>query len=74
MTGIGLGITGTTTPLFQTNFEPALTQVYFLPDAVAVSPTFLQLFPGVGAAAFKGSAATKLISRVRIALSLSFTQ
>ena len=71
--GIGLGVARTTTPLFQTNFEPAFTQVYFLPNAVAVSPAFLQLLPGVGVAAFKGSAAAKLISRVRMALSLSFT-
>ena len=46
-TGAGFG---TTTPLFQTNFDPLLTHVYFLPLYVEVAPTFEHLVPGVTAA------------------------
>ena len=49
--GVGVGWTGvgfgaeTFTPLFHTSFLPLLMQVYFLPFAVAVVPTFLQVSP-----------------------------
>jgi hypothetical protein len=39
------------TPLFQTSFVPDLTQVNFLPDAVAVVPAFVHLAPALGVAA-----------------------
>ncbi len=45
----GFGFT-TATPLFQTIFLPLLVQVNFLPFAVAVAPTFLQLSPALTAA------------------------
>jgi hypothetical protein len=38
------------TPLFQTSFFPDFTQVNFLPFAVAVVPTFLQVSPALIAA------------------------
>jgi hypothetical protein len=39
------------TPLFQTSFDPDLTQVNFFPPAVAVAPTFVHLAPALGVAA-----------------------
>jgi hypothetical protein len=39
------------TPLFQSSFVPDLTQVNFLPDAVAVEPAFVHLAPALGATA-----------------------
>jgi hypothetical protein len=51
--GLGFGIA---TPLFQTNFLPLFTHVNFLPLAVAVVPTFLQVSPDLTAAiAFIGT-------------------
>ena len=47
-TGNGLVIA---TPLFQTSFVPDLTQVNFLPDAVAVVPALVHLAPALGVAA-----------------------
>ena len=41
----------TATPLFQTSFAPNLTQVNFLPDAVAVVPALVHLAPALGVAA-----------------------
>jgi hypothetical protein len=56
--GVGVGVGVTTgsgffiaTPLFQTSFVPDLTQVNFLPEAVAVEPTFVHLAPALGVAA-----------------------
>jgi hypothetical protein len=54
--GAGVGVaTGDgfliTTPLFQTSFDPDLTQVNFFPLAVAVAPTFVHLAPASGVAA-----------------------
>ena len=47
--GVGAGSIGAgfaiATPLFQTSFLPLLMQVYFLPLAVAVVPTFLHVSP-----------------------------
>jgi hypothetical protein len=45
--GFGFGIT---MPLFQTSFLPLFTHVNFLPLAVAVVPTFLQVSPALTAA------------------------
>jgi hypothetical protein len=42
------------TPLFQTNFFPFLIQVNFFPWESAVIPSFLQVRPGLGEAAFAG--------------------
>lgn len=53
--GVGMGLGGAvgagfgeaiTTPLFQTNFFPDLTQVYVLPLETLVVPIFLQLALG----------------------------
>jgi hypothetical protein len=41
----------TATPLFQTSFAPNLTQVNFLPEAVAVAPALVHLAPALGVAA-----------------------
>ena len=52
--GVGLGVGAgflTTTPLFHTSFVPDLTQVNFLPAAVAVAPAFVHLAPALGVAA-----------------------
>ena len=54
--GVGVGVaTGVgfliATPLFQTSFDPDLTQVNFFPPAVAVAPTFVHLAPALGVAA-----------------------
>ena len=35
------------TPLFQINFLPDLTQVYFLPPSVLVAPTLVHLVPAM---------------------------
>ena len=53
--GVGVGVTVgvgliIATPLFHTNFLPLFTHVNFLPFAVAVTPTFLQLSPAFTAA------------------------
>ena len=56
--GIGSGVGVTTgegfliaTPLFQTSLLPDLTQVNFLPEAVAVVPALLHFAPALGAVA-----------------------
>ncbi len=59
--GVGVGVaTGNgfliATPLFQTSFFPDLTQVNFLPAAVAVAPTLVHLAPALGFAAWTGAA------------------
>ena len=46
----GFGAALIATPLFQTSFVPDLTQVNFLPDAVAVVPALLHLAPALAAA------------------------
>ena len=46
-TGTGFA---TATPLFQTNFVPLFTHVYFLPLYVEVAPALVHLLPGVAAA------------------------
>ena len=56
--GDGVGTT-TVTPLFQSNFLPLFTQVYFLPPAVIVWPTFLQALPAFGAVAAWATEAIK---------------
>lgn len=43
--GDGFGAALTATPLLQTSFVPDLIQVNFLPEAVAVAPTFAHLSP-----------------------------
>jgi hypothetical protein len=49
--GVGVGVAFfTATPLFQINFFPDLTQVYFLPAAVLICPTFLHASPALTAA------------------------
>jgi hypothetical protein len=51
--------TAIATPLFHISFLPFLMQVYFLPLAVAVVPTFLQVSPVFTAAiAFMGTRIT----------------
>jgi|LakMenE01Jun11ns_1017448.scaffolds.fasta_scaffold9910208_3 hypothetical protein len=45
---VGVGF-GRVTPLFQTSFLPLFIQVYFLPPAIAVDPTFLQTAPDLTA-------------------------
>ena len=54
--GIGFTTGFTETPLFQTNFFPDLTHVYFFPARVEVAPTFTHLDPAFGVAACKGDA------------------
>ncbi len=54
--GVGVGVAiGVgfliSVPLFQTSFDPDLTQVNFFPPAVAVTPTFVHLAPALGVAA-----------------------
>jgi hypothetical protein len=62
--GVGVGSTGLktgfrsdfgaaliVTPLFHTSFLPDLTQVNFLPEAVAVAPALVHLAPALGVAA-----------------------
>jgi hypothetical protein len=44
----GVGVTFTTTPLFQTNFLPDFTQVYFLPLYICVAFNFVHVAPGFG--------------------------
>jgi hypothetical protein len=46
-TGAGFG---SATPLFQTNFFPLFTHVYFLPLYVEVAPAFEHFVPGATAA------------------------
>jgi hypothetical protein len=55
--GVGLGVGvkdgfgfAIATPLFQTSFLPLFRHVNFLPLAVAVVPTFLQVSPALTAA------------------------
>ena len=61
--GVGFG-TVIATPLFHTSFLPFLTQVYFLPLAVAVVPTFLQVSPAFTAAiAFIGTRKSAAVTR-----------
>ncbi len=53
--GVGIGVAtgagfGTATPLFQTNFLPLFTHVYFLPLEVEVAPALEHLLPGATAA------------------------
>ena len=48
-------VTGfTEIPLFQTNFFPDFTHVYFLPARVDVAPSFTHLDPALGEAACSG--------------------
>jgi len=54
--GDGFGAALITTPLFQTSFVPDLTQVNFLPEAVAVAPALVHLAPALGVAAWTGAA------------------
>ena len=68
--GVGVGVVGTVgfgatkTPLFHTSFLPLLMQVYFLPFAVAVVPTFLQVSPAFTAAtAFNGTRKSAAVTR-----------
>ena len=49
--GDGFGAALIATPLFQTSFVPDLTQVNFLPEAVAVAPALVHLVPALGVAA-----------------------
>jgi hypothetical protein len=49
--GDGFGAALIATPLFQTSFVPDLTQVNFLPEAVAVAPALVHLAPALGVAA-----------------------
>ena len=46
--GVGAGL-AITTPLFQTNFLPDLTQVYFIPASVEVLFAFVQGEPALTA-------------------------
>ena len=48
--GVGIGLTSffITTPLFQTNFFPLLTHVYFLPLYVSTRPSLGHTLPVVG--------------------------
>ena len=62
--GAGVGVTTgagflTATPLFQTSFVPDFIQVNFLPEAVAVEPTFVHLAPALGVAAWRGVASER---------------
>ena len=62
--GVGVGFGATATPLFQTNFFPLLMQEYFLPFAVAVVPTFLQVSPAfMAATAFNGIRKSTAVTR-----------
>jgi hypothetical protein len=47
----GFGAAFIVTPLFHTSFLPDLTQVNFLPEAVAVAPALVHLAPALGVAA-----------------------
>ena len=49
--GNGFGAALIATPLFQTSLFPDLTQVNFLPKAVAVAPALVHLAPALGVAA-----------------------
>ena len=49
--GVGFGAALIATPLFHTSFVPDLTQVNFLPPAVAVAPALVHLAPALGVAA-----------------------
>ena len=61
-TGVGVGVGVATgfgltiaTPLFQTSFLPLFIHVYFLPAKIEICPDFLQVAPGlIAAAACKG--------------------
>jgi hypothetical protein len=50
------------TPLFHTSFLPDLTQVNFLPEAVAVAPAFVHLAPAL-TAANDGATISDIISK-----------
>jgi len=56
---VGCGAALIVTPLFHTTFVPDLMQVNFLPDAVAVEPTFVHLAPALGVAAWRGVASER---------------
>ena len=63
--GVDVGFGATATPLFQTNFFPLLMQEYFLPFAVAVVPTFLQVSPAFTAAtAFNCTRKSAAVTRI----------
>lgn len=47
---VGLIFDGKATPLFQTNFLPDLTQVYFFPAVTVVAPAFVHVAPALTAA------------------------
>ena len=49
--GDGFGAALIATPLLQTSLFPALTQVNFFPDAVAIAPALVHLAPALGVAA-----------------------
>ena len=62
--GVAVDFGATAAPLFQTNFFPLLMQVNFLPLAVAVVPTFLQVSPVFTAAtAFNGTRKSAAVTR-----------
>ena len=69
--GLGIGFAmGTSTPLFQTNFLPDLTQVYFLPDTTEVTPALLHFVPAfVDADARKVGLTSKIAEHATIAIS-----
>jgi len=48
--GVGEGLVGTFTPLFQTSLFPDLTQVYLIPFTVEVEFNFAQVSPALTAA------------------------
>jgi len=62
---IAVGFVTIDRPLFHANFLPLLMQVYFLPFAVAVVPTFLQVSPAFTAAtAFNGTRKSAAVIRM----------
>ena len=62
--GDGFGTALIATPLFQTSFVPDLIQVNFLPEAVAVAPTFAHLSPVFTAA--KDGTVNREINKKRV--------
>jgi len=47
--GVGVGVGFKTKPLFQINFWPDLTHVYFMPARIEVLPAFVQGEPALTA-------------------------
>lgn len=62
--GLGFGAALTTTPLFHTNFLPALTQVKVFPLDTSLFPTLGHELPALGLAA----SATVNVERTRAAI------